>query len=228
MATVTDNVLAQINASNDDDEMQRLLNFFDDIDPSEIPIEELTEFVLTTTEDGHLWLATSEFTETFEAAFNLLCEGIARLPIDDVYAALVHAIDWADETEDEEASLNLSILWATALALLVRTDDAPIDEDIITRMKACQQWQCRASAIDILADMDRFSEIVPFLTDKDEDVATAAIFALPSNQETIDSLNHLLTTKNVSDRVVETARDGIEGIRRILTHQREKASILQH
>ena len=204
--TLTDNVLAQINASNDDDEMQRLLNFFDDIDPSEIPIEELTEFVLTTTEDGHLWLATSEFTETFEAAFSLLCEDSARLPIDDVYAALVHAIDWADETEDEDESLNLNIRWATALAVLVRTDDAPIDEDIITRMKACQRWQCRASAIDILAEMDRIAEIVSFLTDKDEDVASAAIFALPSSQETIDSLNHLLMTKNVSDRVAETAR----------------------
>jgi len=204
--TLTDNVLAQINASNDDDEMQRLLNFFDDIDPSEIPIEELTEFVLTTTEDGHLWLATSEFTETFEAAFSLLCEDIERIPIDDVYAALVHAIDWADETEDEDESLNLNIRWATALAVLVRTDDAPIDEDIITRMKACQRWQCRASAIDILAEMDRIAEIVSFLTDKDEDVASAAIFALPSSQETIDSLNHLLMTKNVSDRVAETAR----------------------
>ena len=204
--TLTDNVLAQINASNDDDEMQRLLNFFDDIDPSEIPIEELTEFVLTTTEDGHLWLATSEFTETFEAAFSLLCEDIERIPIDDVYAALVHAIDWADETEDEDESLNLNIRWATALAVLVRTDDAPIDEDIITRMKACQRWQCRASAIDILAEMDLIAEIVPFLTDKDEDVSSAAIFALPSSQETIDSLNHLLMTKNVSDRVAETAR----------------------
>jgi len=206
MPTITGNIMQKINDSTDEDEIKMLLSLFENIDPSEIPAEALVDFVLTQTDDGHLWLATSDYSDTFEAIFALLSEvEMIRLPIALIYNALEHAVDWADDETDEDDGLNLSIRWATSLALLVQDEIYPIDDDILTRMKDHTQWQCRASAIDILAEMDRIAEIVPFLTDKDEDVATAAIFALPSSQETFDILNHILITKNVSDRVAEAA-----------------------
>ena len=213
LPTVSDNILAKVTASEDDEEMSTLLTLFESTNPSLLPCTEILDFVLTPTEDEHLWLAINLHTATFDAAFSLLSEATPGcLPTYPVYVALDHAIDWADETEDDDDAVNFSVQWTTALALLVRSDADPIDEDILTRMKAHHQWQCRASAIDILADMKRVDEIISFLTDSNDDVACTALFVLPVNQKSLDALNNLLATQTLSEWVAKMARQSRDSI----------------
>ena len=200
--TVVANVLTTLQASDDEDEINLLLELFTGVDETLLPIAELTDFVLTTGgDDDDLWLAVNEYESTWDTVYELLTEAPERIPAAPVYAALVHALDWADVDEDEDDGLVLSLQWMTRLALLARSDADPLDEAIMTRLKDHDMWQVRQLAVEVLADLERTDEISPFLTDADPDVATDALSALPWSAASLAAVESLLLDADLEERV---------------------------
>jgi len=215
--TVVANIFTKMQASTDEDEINLLLELFEGVDTTLLPIPELTDFVLTTGDDDDLWLAVNEYESTWDKVYELLTEAPERIPAAPVYAALVHALDWADVDEDEDDGLVLSLQWMTRLALLARSDADPLDEAIMTRLKDHDMWQVRQLAVEVLADLERTDEISPFLTDADPDVATDALSALPWSAASLAAVESLLLDDDLEERVRILATKRRDALRTYVT-----------
>ena len=199
--TVVANIFTKMQASTDEDEINLLLDLFEGVDETTLPVSELTEYVLTSGETGDLKLAKYEYESSWDKIYDLLTGAYERIPTAPVYAAVGRALDWSDKAEDEEDGLVFSLQWTTRLALLACSDAAPLAEDVVTRMKDHAMWQVRQLAVEVLADLDRTDEIHPFLNDVDPDVAIDAITALPWSAASLAAVESLLLDADLEERV---------------------------
>ena len=199
--TVVTNILTKLRASTDEDEINLLLDLFEGVDETTLPVPELTEYVLTSGKTGDLKLAKYEYESSWDKIYDLLTEAYERIPTAPVYAALTHALDWSDKAEDEEEGLVLSLQWTTRLALLARSDAEPLADEMVTRLKEHEMWQVRQLAIEVLADLSRTDEIHPFLDDADPDVAIDALNALPWSSSSLAAVEALLLDADLDEQV---------------------------
>ncbi|MBA3822436.1 MAG: HEAT repeat domain-containing protein [Ktedonobacterales bacterium] len=170
--TVTANLMAKIKASDDEDELKLLLGLFADVPAAELPIVELTHFLLTTDTDGHLWLVTATMTDVWDKASELVSEDADRIPAEPVIAALRHALDVLDEDDEEaDADLDECLTQIVGFANVLR----PFPADILAELLAHRRGFVRILGLDVLYQLDREPEILPLLQDPDWEVRQQAI-----------------------------------------------------
>ncbi|MBA3822623.1 MAG: hypothetical protein H0X24_01810 [Ktedonobacterales bacterium] len=172
MPTVIDNVLTTIQDSQDEDEMQLLLGMFAGIPTEELPTEELTDILLTTDTNEDLWLITASMTEVWDTLIELLSEDADNIPEEPVIAARRHALEVVD-TSDEEPDSDHDACLEHLVAFAISLPEFPAD--ILVELLAHPRGFVRAIGLDVLYQLDREAEIVPFLSDPDEEVRTSAL-----------------------------------------------------
>jgi hypothetical protein len=204
--TVTDNLVSMLNDCDDPDEICNLLSLFDGIEPSAIPIPQLVEIALTGSDNTtDLWLAVNGYEDAWGALYDLISEDPARIPAEPVYKALANALDTADENDDPEDWMIDALTWTFQLALLAHRPETPFPDETVTRLKEHPYWQARQLAVEILAKLDRRSEIIPFLNDDDPDVQTSAIRDIPFEEASMNLLDELTSQDDLADRVRSAA-----------------------
>ncbi len=172
MPTVIDNLLTTIQDSQDEEEMQLLLGMFAGIPTEDLPTGELTDILLTTDTNEDLWLITANMTEVWDTLIELLSEDADNIPEDPVIAALHHAlavVDTSDEEPDSDHDACLERLASFAISL------PEFPADILADLLAHPRGFVRDLGLDVLYQLDREAEIVPFLRDPDEEVRVSAL-----------------------------------------------------
>jgi hypothetical protein len=186
-ATVTTNLMAKLIATDDEDKLKMLLGLFEGVPAADLPIEELTDFLLTTDNDENLWLITATMTEVWDTIVELLNKNPENIPEERVIEALQHALDAVDATDDESDSDHdacLERLASFAIAL------SAYPADIQAALLAHPRGFVQDIGLDVLYQLDREPEILPFLADPDWEVRVSAInkawrFALLATLQTM-------------------------------------------
>ncbi len=170
--TITANIVAKLKATDDEDEMKQYLALFEGIPAADLPIGELTDFLLTTDTDGHLWLVTATMTDVWDKASELVNEDADRIPAEPVIAALRHALDVLDEDDEEaDADLDACLTQIVGFASVLR----PFPADILAELLAHPRGFVRILGLDVLYQLDREPEILPLLQDPDWEVRQQAV-----------------------------------------------------
>jgi hypothetical protein len=208
MPTLLDNLLMTIKETEDEDELKLLLGLFADVPGADLPIVELTDFLLTTNTDDDLWLIVGEMQEVWDAATELLNVDAVRIPIEPVRAALRHALEAVDEVDEEtdsdrDACLEHLASFATSLA--------EYPADILAALLAHSRGFVRDIGLDVLYQLNREPEILPFLADSDEDVRVSSLnkawrFAPLATLQTIAQQDPEERVRTVAAQMVILAR----------------------
>ncbi len=172
MPTVQDNLLTKIQESQDEDELQLLLGLFAGTPTADLPTGDLTDILLTTDTNEDLWLITASMTEVWDTLIDLLSEDADNVPEDSVIAALRHALEVVDSSDDEPDSDHDACLERIA-SFAISLPEFPAD--ILAELLAHPRGFVRDIGLDVLYQLDREAEIVPFLSDPDEEVRVSAL-----------------------------------------------------
>ena len=139
--------------------MLDLLGLFEGIAPAELPIADLTKFLLTSDDNDDCWLLTSDQQDVWDKVIEFLVEDADRIPAEPVIEALQHALEVVSDSEEEsDSDTDTCLEQLASFATVLPTFPA----DVLAALLAHQRAFVRMIGLDTLNELNREAEIVPY------------------------------------------------------------------